>query len=361
MLNVRTRKKFDIVNYLPYFLVLLIAVILAVFLFRLLPGKEKTVSMKQLQEIKIPDGCRCWPFAGGAVYLDETEQQLCCFDDRGELIWGFSGVVKDMNVVTGKNRIGVTVGRKLQVIDSNGTLTFSTEFARPIASAALGEKLTAVSLTHSDEILILNGTGKELDRITSSSDSTIIRFGVYGDNSVWVINVENAGFTPRYQLSTYKYDVGKTQTVTFEDDSQMMYDALFDDKICYIFGTQKLMVRDCDYTGLVNEDYVVNGFDVAAKGKIGKNVAILLQNGDDTMAISGGKAKEIVCEEPLNDLLVGSQYYYGFSEYRMYRIHPDTGKSEGYRFPVRIDEVTQGDGYCLIRSGEKVYRFAPEN
>lgn len=360
MLNVRPRKKFDIVNYLPYVTILVIVILVVVLLAAILPGKDKAVKMKQLQEIKIPVGCRYWPFAGGAVYVDENEQQLCCFDDRGELIWGFSGVVKDMNVVTGKNKIGVTVGRKLQVIDNTGNLVISTEFARPIASAALGEKLVAVSLTHSDEILILNTTGKEIDRITSSSDSTIIRFGVYGDNSVWVITVDDAGYSPRYQLSTYKYDAAKTQTVTFEDDSQMMYDAFFDEKICYIFGTQKLMVRDCDYTGMVNEDFVVNGFDVVAKGRIGKNTAILLKNERAAMAISNGKTKEIVCEEPLNALLVAGQNYYGFSEYRMYRIHPDSGKSEGFRFPVRIDDVAQGDGYCLIRSGEKIYRFAPE-
>lgn len=360
MQNVRTRRKFDIVNYLPYLLIILAIVLIIVFLTALLPGKEKSVGKKQLTAMAIPAGCRYWPFAGGAVFLSDEESQLCCLDDRGELIWGFSGTVPEMNVVTGRNRLGVTVGRKLQVIDSAGTLAFSTEFEKPIAAVAMGEKLIAVSLTHSDEILILNSTGREIDRITSSSDCTIIRFGVYGDNSVWVITVAAAGFQPKYQLSTYKYDNGKTQTVTFEDDSQMMYDAVFDDKLCYIFGTQKLMVRDCDYTGVVNEDFVVNGFDAAAAGKINKNVAILLKNGSSVKAITNGTVRDIVCEEPLKFTLVAGQNYYGFSEYRMYQMHPDSGKSEGYHFPVRVDDVTPGDGYCLILSGDTVYRFVPE-
>ena len=300
------------------------------------------------------------PFADGVVYIDREKSEIYYVDDRNEKMWGFSGTVEGMELFAGKSKVAVTVGKKLQVISLEGTLIFSKEFDKNISSVAVGEKLFAVSLSNSDDTIILNSTGEEIDRIVSQVNNTNIRFGVYSDGSVWVITVENSGYKPEYQLSTYKYDTEKTQTVTFTDDGQMMYDAIFYDKLCYIFGTEKILVRDCDYTGSVNQDYNVNGYDAEAYGVIGKNVHILLKSDGRIKAIGEKGIFDISCEEKINHAVVSSENYYGFSNYFMYKIKPSNGKTTNYRFPVRIDNVIKGGEYLFIESGESVYRYSLE-
>lgn len=354
---IKTRKRFDIVNYIPAILIVTAIVLVIVLLCVFLSGKTKSVDKDELQLLPFNSNSNYMAFAGGAVYIDNSNNQIFYVDDRNEVMWGYEGTVPEMKLYAGENKVGVAVGKKLQVIDKDGRFVFSKEFDKNISAVTLSDKLIAVSLSNSDDTIILNGTGEEIDRILSSVNGTNIRFGVYAKNSVWVISVENSGYRPGYQLSTYKYDTEKTQTVTFTDDSQMMYDAYFDDKICYIFGTEKIMVRDCDYTGSVHEDYTVNGYDVVACGKIDKNVHILLNNDGKIKAIGEKGVLDIKCEEKLNFVTISEEYYYGFSEYFMYKIDPSDGEVTKYRFPVRIDNVIQGEGYAIIQSGNDVYRY----
>ncbi len=354
---IKARKRFDIVNYIPVILCVVAVILIIVLICSLVAGKTKIVKGNDLQLLPFKSDSNYVPFAGGAVYIDNTKNQMFYVDDRNEIMWGFEGTVPEMKLYAGENKVGVTVGKKLQVIDKEGRLIFSKEFDKNISAVTLSDKIIAVSLSNSDDTIILNGTGEEIDRIISAVNGTNIRFGVYNQNSVWVISVENSGYNPEYQLSTYKYDTEKTQTVTFTDDSQMIYDAYFDDKICYIFGTNKIMVRDCDYTGSVSKDYNVNGYDVSAVGKIGKNVHMLLSNNGNIKAIGEKGVKDITCEEKLNYVAISGNNYFGFSNYFMYKIKPTKDKIIKYRFPVRIDSIVQGNGYVIIQSGQDVYRY----
>ena len=355
---IKARKRFDIVNYIPAISGLIATIIVIVVICVSVSGKDKSVKKNDLQLLPFSSACKYVPFAGGVVYIDDEKSQIFYVDDRNEVMWGFEGTVPEMELYAGENKVGVTVGKKLQVIDKSGTLVFSKEFDKNISAVTLSDKLIAVSLSNSDDTIILNGTGEEIDRIISAVNGTNIRFGVYAQNSVWVISVENSGYKPTYQLSTYKYETEKTQTVTFNDDSQMMYDAVFDDKLCYIFGTEKVMVRDCDYTGTVSKDYNANGFDVIAYGKIGKNLHMILSNAGNLKAITDKGVIELNCEEKLNFAAINDKNYYGFSNYFMYKFKPSNDKVTKYRFPVRIDNITRGDGYVLIQSGSDVYRYS---
>ncbi len=354
---VKARKRFDIVNYIPAILVFLAVILVIVLLCVFLSGKTKSVDKDELELLPFKSNSNYVSFAGGASYIDNEKNQIFYVDDRNEIMWGFEGTIPEMKIYSGENKVGVAVGKKLQVIDKDGNFVFSKEFDKNISAVTLSDKLIAVSLSNSDDTIILNGTGEEIDRIFSAVNGTNIRFGVYAQNSVWVISVENSGYRPKYQLSTYKYDTEKTQTVTFTDDSQMMYDAYFDDKICYIFGTERIMVRDCDYTGSVHKDYNVNGYDVVACGKIDGTVHILLNNNGNVKAIGENGVSDIKCEEKLNFVAMSEENYYGFSEYFMYKIDPSDGETTKYRFPVKIDKVVQGDGYVMIQSDEDVFRY----
>ena len=355
---IRTRKRFDIVNYIPAILGVLAVILVIVIICISVSGNMKSVKENDLELLPFKKDSTYVPFAGGAVYIDDAKNEIYYVDDRNEVMWGFSGTVADMELYPGNNKIGVTIGKKLQVLDKDGTLVFSKEFEKNISSVAVSDRLIAVSLSNSDDTIILNGSGEEIDRIVSQVNCTNIRFGVYSEGSVWVISVENSGYRPEYQLSTYKYDTEKTQTVTFTDDSQMMYDAVFNDKICYIFGTERIMVRDCDYTGSVHRDYTVNGYDVVSWGIIDKNVNMLLNNDGSFKAIGEKGIVDLDCEEKLNFAAISEKGYYGFSSYFMYKFKVSDGKSVKYRFPIRIDNVIQGDGYVFIESGENVYRYS---
>lgn len=355
---VRTKKRFDIVNYIPLILISVAVILIAAIIISAFSGNTKSVKKSELQLLPFTSSDTYLPFADGVVYIDKETNEVYYVDDRNEIMWGFSGAVSDMKLYAGEGKVGVTVGKKLQVIDKNGSFVFSKEFDKNISAVTLSDKLIAVNLSNSDDLIILNGTGEEIDRIVSQVNGTNIRFGVYAQNSVWVITVENSGFKPEYQLFTYKYDTEKTQTVTFSDDSQMMYDAVFDDKICYIFGTERIMVRDCDYTGSVSKDYNVNGYDVVSNGKIGKTEHILLNNSGKLKAIGEKGVIDLKCEEKLNFASIGEKSYYGFSSYFMYKFRTKDGKVTKYNFPVRIDSIMQGDKYVLIQSGENIYRYS---
>lgn len=353
---VRSRKRFDIVNFLPAILILVAVVLVVVLLIVALSPKMKSVKEGALKLLPFDKSDTYVAFGGGAAYIDSQKGEVYYVDDRGEIMWGYSGAVEGMSLYAGEDRVAVTVGKKIQVINREGILVFTKEFDRNIAGVAIGGKLMAVSLSDSDDTLILNGTGEEIDRIVSNVNCTNVRFGVYDNGSVWVISVENSGYKPKYQLSTYKYDNGKTQTVTFSDDSQMMYDAVFYDNYCCIFGTERLMIRDCDYTGSIHEDHNVNGFDAVSYGKIDKRVHVLLLNNGDLKAIGKKGAMDISCKEKLSFAVVSGKYYYGFSQYFMYKIKTN-GRSTQYRFPVRVDNVVQGAGYVIIESGNALYRY----
>lgn len=358
MQRVKKRKRFDLLNYLP-FLIGAIVILLVIVLLTVVFGRsEKSIKLSDFKLLPIHAESNFTVFAGGIAYIDDTENCIYYLDDCGEVMWGFSGTVDGMALYAGETKLGVCVGKKLQVINQEGILEFSKEFENSIAAVAMGEKLIAVSLSSSDDTIILNSTGEEIDRITSNSNCTNIRFGVYGaGNSVWVIAVENSGYYPKYQLSTYKYDTEKKQTVTFEVDNQMIYNAVFDENLCYIFGTEKIMVRDCDYTGSVNLDYTVNGFDVIACGKMKKDVHMLLMSDGRLKAIGGGKVMNIECEEKLNYAVVSQKNYYGFSSYFMYRFKPSSGKTVKYRLPLKVERLIQGSGYVIVESDGAMYRY----
>lgn len=357
MRQVRTRKRFDIVDYLPAIMSIIGIIVITVLLVLIFHTDIKTVRKSSLKKMPFSEESTYVPFAGGAVFIDNAESRLYYVDDRGEIMWGFSGTTEDMKIYASQSRAAVTTGKKLQVVSKDGVLVFSKEFDKAISGIALGEKLAAVALSHSDDTIVLNASGEEIDRITSNSNCTNIRFGVYGTDSVWVITAQTSGYSPVFQLSTYKYENEKTQTVTFNTDNQMMYDAVFCDNLCYIFGTEKIMVRDCDYTGAVNYDYNANGYDVVASGLISGKMHILLMNNGNFKAIAEKTVKDVSCEEKINFAAVSSKGYFGFSSYFMYKFNPKNGNYKKYRFPVKVDGITQGDGYVFINSGSTVYRF----
>ncbi|MBE7091816.1 MAG: hypothetical protein E7365_01360 [Clostridiales bacterium] len=356
MHTIRRRKRFDIINYIPYVIGFIAVVLIIVLICVSSSGSIKEVKKNKLDLMPFSAESVFKPFAQGAVYV--LEGNIYYVDDRNEIMWGFSGASDDMQLFTGATKIGVTLGKKLQLINKEGTLVFTKEFSKNISSVAIGEKLIAVSLSNSDDTIILNSTGEEIDRITSNVNSTNIRFGVYEDSSVWVITVENTGLNPTYQLSTYKYDSGKTQTVAFSDDSQMMYDSVFNNNIAYIFGTEKIMLRDCDYTGSVNKDYNVNGYDVIACAKVDKKVNMLLMNNGRIKAINEKGITDLECEEKVLFGAVYQKHYFAFSNYFMYKYKAKNSKVTKYKFPVRIDDIIHGEGYVLVCSGNEVYRYS---
>ncbi len=357
MQRVKRRKRFDLLNYLPFIIGAIVVILIIVLLTVFFSKDVKSIKLSDFKQLPIHAESNFTVFAGGIAYIDDTENCIYYMDDRGEIMWGFSGTVEGMKLYAGETKLGISVGKKLQVINKEGILEFSKEFEHSIATVAMGEKLIAVSLSTSDDTIILNSTGEEIDRIISSSNCTNIRFGVYGaGNSVWVITVENSGYYPKYQLSTYKYDTEKKQTVTFEVDNQMMYNAVFDENLCYIFGTEKIMIRDCDYTGSVNLDYTVNGYDVISCGRLNKTLHMLLLNDGRLKAIGTG-VMDIECEEKLNYAVVSHKNYYGFSHYFMYKIKPSSGKITKYRLPLKVEGLIQGNGYVIIESGGAMYRY----
>ncbi len=357
MRTTRTPKRFDIVDFMPLILAATAIIVIVSVTALLIPEKVKSIADSELKALPFEKGTVYKTLGNGIVYIDSEKGNLYYLDDRNEVMWGYSGTDADMKLYTCDTRVGIAEGKKLQVINKDGQHVFSKEFDRNIFDVAMGDKLIAVSLSRSDDTIILNSTGEEIDRITSNSNCTNIRFGVYSGGSVWVITVENSGYSPEFRLSTYKYDTGKTQTVTFEDDSQMMYDAAFDDKLCYIFGTERIMVRDCDYTGTVNYDYNVNGYDVTSIGMLDKKMHILLLNNGYLKAINGRKVSDMQCSEKILYAYVSEKHYYAFSKYFMYRFDPDSGKNAKYRFPVRIDGFEQGKDFAVIESCGTLYRY----
>ncbi len=357
MRTLRTRKRFDIIDYIPFISAAVAIIVILSLIMLFVPDKVKSIADNELKALPIEKDYIYKVFGNGIAYIDPESGNLYYLDDRNEIMWGYSGADGNMKLYTCDTRIGIAEGKKLQVISKDGQHVFSKEFDRNIFDVAMGDKLIAVSLSHSDDTIILNSTGEEIDRITSNSNCTNIRFGVYSGGSVWVITVENSGYSPEYRLSTYKYDTGKTQTVTFEDDSQMMYDAAFDEKLCYIFGTERIMVRDCDYTGTVNYDYNVNGYDVISKGMSDKTMHILLLNNGYLKAISGRKVNNLQCPEKVMYAYVSEKHYYAFSNFFMYCFEPKSGKQIKYRFPMKIDGFTAGNGFAVIESDGFLYRY----
>ena len=351
----KKRKRFDIVNFFPALLGIIAAILIIVIIALCMPKKIKSVSKSSLKALPFDENCNFEIFDNGIAYI--TDDRLYFLDDRNEIMWGFSGASEDMKIYTCSEKMGLVLGKKLQVVSRSGDLIFSKEFEKNISSVAMGDKLIAVSLSRSDDTIVLNSTGEEIDRIKSNSNCTNIRFGVFSTGSIWVITVENSGYSPKYTLSTYKYDTEKTQTVTFEDDSQMMYDAVFDEKLCYIFGTQKIMVRDCDYTGSVNYDYNVNGYDVLATGSAKNTMHILLNNNGNLKAIGSKGINNLECDEKILYASVANEHYYGFSNYFMYRFDPEKTSFVKYRFPVKIDGFVNGNGFAIILSDNTLYRY----
>ncbi len=356
--NRKMRKRFDIVNFMPYILGIIALAVIAAIVAAVFSSKDRKVNNSAL--IKLPGGANenFVAFNGGIAYIDASSGNLYFVDDRGETMWGFSGASEGMKMYPGKTRLGVSLGKKLQVLNSAGTLAFSKEFERNISFVAMGEKLIAVNLSDSDDTVILNSTGEIIDSISSATGSTNIKFGVFGEgNSVWVISVENSGYVPKYMLSTYKYDTEKKQTVTFEVDDQMIYNAVFAGNVCYILGTEKIMLRDCDYTGSVNTDYTVNGYDVISYNLIGKKLNLLLLNNGYLKGINETGITDFPCQESLITAFVSKKNYYGFSSYFMYKINPKNKKCTAYRFPIKIEEVVHGDGYAVIKSDNVMYLY----
>ncbi len=353
---VKRRRRFDIANYLPQVIGFIAVILIIIFICSLFSSDIKKIKKSHVELMPFKSENVFAAFCGGAVYI--KDDQVLYVDDRNEIMWGFSGADNDMQLFAGTSKVGITKGKKLQVINKEGILVFTKEFNKNISSVAVGEKLIAVSLSNSDDTIILNSTGEEIDRIVSNVNNTNIRFGIYEDNSVWVITVENTGLHPKYQLSTYKYDSGKTQTVAFSDDSQMMYDAIFNKNICYILGTERIMVRDCDYTGTVNKDYNVNGYDVIASDTVDKSVNMLLLNNGRIKAINQKGIFDLECEEKVLFGAVCQKHYYAFSNYYMYKYKAKNGKVTKYRFPVRIDNIVQGKGYVMVQSGNDIYRYS---
>ena len=117
------------------------------------------------------------------------------------------------------------------------------------------------------------------------------------------------------------------------------------------------MVRDCDYTGSVNLDYTVNGFDVVACGKIKNDLQMLLLSNGRLKAIGGGTVRNVECEEKLNYAVVSQKNYYGFSSYFMYRFKPSGGKTVKYRLPLKVERLIQGSGYVIVQSDGVMYRY----
>ena len=357
----KARKRFDIVHYVPFLLGAAAVILVAALLVLLWPRGERSVSRSAVKELPVPVDATYAVFESGIVYIDKSAGALYYMDDRMETMWGFSGTTDDMRLYTGAGRVGVAGAKKLQVIDKDGNLVFTKEFERAILDVAMGEKLIAVRLSQSDETILLNTTGEEIDRIISGSNETIIRFGVYATGSVWVITVENAGYAPVYRLSTYKYEKEKTQTANFEEDGQMIYNAAFDDNLCYLFGTGTILVRDCDYTDSVHKDYTVNGFDVADYGMQGKKLHLLLLGSGRLKAISDSGVKDFSCPEELLGAALSKSYYYGFSSYYLYRISPQSGQCTTYRFPLRVDALINGNGFVLVESDGKLFYYALGN
>ncbi len=358
MNTVRTRKRFDIADYLPYFIGVVSIVLIVALLSLAFRRDVKKINFSKLKAMPFSAESVFEPFAGGAVYIDNSDNCLYYVDDRGEKMWGFSGTTEDMKLYTSESRIAVTVGKKLQVINKEGNLVFSKEFEKTISDVAIGEKIMAVKLSHSDDTTVLNGTGEEIDRIVSNTNCTNIRFGTYSQGSIWVLTVENSGISPIFRLSTYKYENEKTQMVSFTEDNQMIYNAVFNGNLCYIFGTDKIMIRDCDYTGAVNLDYTANGYDVIATGLIKGNVNILMLNNGNLKSVTDKQVRDIPCEEKICFGAISSKGYYCFSNYFMYKFNDKNAKYKKYRFPVRVDNIVQGNGYVLVESENNVYRFS---
>lgn len=358
MQRFRLRKRFDIARFIPAIIaVLLIAVIVAAVAFST-TKREGKVKMGQLTKLDANID-RFVPFLSGVATIEG--ENIYYIDDRNEKMWGFSGATEDMLLYAGAERLGVTAGKKLQVISQDGKLAFSKEFEKNISSVVIGKKLIAVNLSNSDDMIILNSTGEEVDRIASEVNGTNIRCGVFDAGGVWVITVENSGYVPKYHLSTYRYDTEKKQTVTFEVDDQMMYNAVFDNDICYIFGSEDIMVRDCNYTDTVKLDYSVNGFDVVDYKKIGKNVNMLLLNNGNLKAINGDGLNDYFIEEKVQWAHVSSKNYYAFNRYFMYKIKPSSAKYSVYKLPIAVDDLINADDYVLIVSSGELYRYNVPN
>ncbi len=358
MQRFRNKKRFDIANYIPAIIALvLISAIIAVIAVST-SKREGKVKMGELTQLDV-NVERFVPFLSGVATIDG--ENVYYIDDRNEKMWGFSGATEDMLLYAGSDRLAVAVGTKLQVISSDGKLAFSKEFEKNISSVVVGKKLIVVNLSDSDDMIIVNSLGEEVDRISSEVNGTNIRSGVFDQGGVWVITVENSGYTPKYHLSTYRYDTEKKQTITFEVDDQMMYNAVFDGNVCYIFGSEDIMVRDCNYTDSVKFDYSVNGFDVVDYKKIGKNVNMLLLNNGNLKAINDAGLKDYYLEEKISWAHISNKNYYGFNRYFMYKIKPSNAKYSVYKLPLAVDELINADGYVLIMSGGKLYHYAVLN
>lgn len=358
MQRMRLKKRFDIANYIPVIVaVILIGVIIAIVVFATAKRVEK-VKINQLTQLDA-NVERFVPFLSGVATIDG--ENIYYIDDRNEKMWGFEGATEDMLLYAGSARLGVVAGRKLQVITSDGKLAFSKEFEKNISSIVIGKKLIAVSLSSTDDMIILNSSGEEVDRISSEVNGTNIRCGVFDEGGIWVITVENSGYAPKYHLSTYRYDTEKKQTITFEVDDQMMYNAVFDGNLCYIFGSEDIMVRDCNYTDSVKLDYSVNGFDVVDYKKIGKNINMLLLNNGNLKAINGDGLKDYYIEEKISWAHISTKNYYGFNRYFMYKIKPSTAKYVVYKLPLAVDDIINADDYVLILSDGKLYRYDVPN
>lgn len=358
MQRVRLKRRFDIARFLPAIIaVVLIAVIVAIVAFAT-TKREGKIKMRELTRVDANVECFV-PFLSGVATIDG--ENIYYIDDRNEKMWGFSGATEDMKLYAGAERLGVAAGKKLQIISQDGKLAFSKEFEKNISSVVIGKKLIAVNLSNSDDMIILNSTGEEVDRIASEINGTNIRCGVFDDGGVWVITVENSGYVPKYYLSTYRYDTEKKQTITFEVDDQMMYNAVFDNDVCYIFGSEDIMVRDCNYTDTVKLDYSVNGFDVVDYKKIGKNLNMLLLNNGNLKAINGAGLKDYFIEEKVQWAHVSNKNYYAFNRYFMYKIKPSSAKYSVYKFPVAVEDLINANDYVLIVSDGVLYRYDVPN
>lgn len=352
----RPKRRFDIINYIPAIIATVLVAVILILLFVSLDNHERKVKMRDLKQMTVNID-RAVPFLRGVAYIDG--ENIYYVDDRNEKMWGFSGATEDMFLFSGKTRLACVTGKKLQIVNQKGDFAFSHEFDTNISSVSVGEKLIAVNLSNSDEMIVLNGTGEEIDRITSETDCTNIRYGVFSDESIWVITVENSGYVPKYRLSTYKYDTEKRQTVTFEVDNQMIYSAVFYENLCYIFGTDDVMVRDCNYTDTVKIDYAINGYDVSDYKRIGKNLNVLLLNNGNLKCIGKDGLKTVKCEEKINHAFILGKNYYGFSDYFMYKFSPDSLKGTKYRLPIKAEKIIDGEDFVLIISDNKMYRYQP--
>lgn len=357
----RTRRR--IKNWI-LFSVVFVAVLSVVLYFAFRPKPTGRLD-DQLQRTEISAANEIEPFADGCAYVDKQTGELYYIDKNNSLAWGFSGMTQDMQLVSSKNRLGVFVASKLQMISDEGKLLYSKVYDYPIQGIAVSDNISMLLQSKGayDCISIVNAQGDIIDTIDQQENQTFLSFGVFStDNcSVWIILADTSGISPSYKFITYRYADTKHITVSYTDYNQIIYAPVFLQNKINLLGSHEVI--GIDYTGKVISRTRCVGYEQKANNYNTEKAMLLspVQTLTDAnkrylCVFESGVTFFLEEQEEVLGSVVTGDYLYLFTTHNLFAYNRSSLYKVTYPLPQEIHSFEADDNIVYL-IGSDIYRL----